>query len=476
MVAHPLSRLPGIDTLLDGAGDLVREHGHHPTVAALRQAVDAARTQILAGATDVPGPAALREAAAAALAARSGRPPRPVVNAAGVVVHTNLGRAPLSAEATRAMVEAAGYCNLEYDLESGARGSRGSHLRGLLAEACGAEDGIAVNNAAGALVLALAALCAGRDVPVSRGELIEIGGSFRLPEIMSASGARLVEVGTTNRTRAGDYAVTTSDVGMLLKMHPSNYRITGFTESPSVAELAAVARERGVPLLYDIGSGLLDDDPAPWLAGEPSAARALADGADLVIFSGDKLFGGPQAGVLAGRAKLVEACRRHPLARALRLDKLRIAALVATLGAHLRGHRSALPVWAMLEADPDALRERAERLADRLTAGGASEGRPDPPGITVVDGGTLVGGGSAPGAQVPSPVVRVACADPADAARRLRTGEPPIVVRVDDDALVVDLRTVDPADDAVLGDRLAAATSGADGGATEEGGGPGASP
>ena len=424
-----MAALPRIDALLADAGDLVARYGRADTVTALREAVGGARAAALDG-DAVPAPEAIVVTAAAWLSQRRPGPPRAVVNAAGVIVHTNLGRAPLSAAAIDAMTGAAGACDLEIDLDSGQRGSRMTRLAPLLADAAGGQAGIAVNNAAAALVLVLAALARGRQVLVSRGELVEIGGSFRLPDIMAAAGVTLVEVGTTNKTRAEDYAAG-DDPALILKVHPSNYRITGFTHAPTVAELAAVARQRGVPLVHDVGSGLLDDHDAPWLAGEPSLRGSLAAGADLAVCSGDKLLGGPQAGLIVGRADLVAACARQPLARALRLDKLRVAALVATLEAHLAGARATLPVWAALEADVDVLTARSADLATAV-------------GGTVVAGSSVVGGGAAPGSTVPTPVVRIACAAPNDAARRLRTGDPPIVVRVDDDALLVDLRTVAP--------------------------------
>jgi L-seryl-tRNA(Ser) seleniumtransferase len=431
-----LARLPRIDALVAAAGELVERHGRAATTDALREAVEEARARLLRGDDAAPSVEELVDAAAADLAARRPGPPRAVINAAGVVVHTNLGRAPLSSAARAAVDAAAGYCDLEYDLVTGARGSRGARLEPLLVEATGAEAGVAVNNAAAALVLVLAALAPGREVLVSRGELVEIGGSFRLPEIMAASGARLVEVGTTNKTRAGDYRG--GEPALLLKVHPSNYRLSGFVAEASVAELAAVARKRGVPLVHDVGSGLLDDRGDPWLAGEPSVRGSLRDGADLVLCSGDKLLGGPQAGLLVGRGDLVDACRTHPLARALRLDKLRIAALVVTLEAHLRGAAaSEVPVWQALDGDAEAL---ARRVADVAAAVGA----------TVAEGFTLVGGGAAPDRRVPSPVVRVVCARPDAVAARLRAGDPPVVARVDDGALWLDLRTVEPASDALL--------------------------
>ncbi|MGH8930800.1 MAG: L-seryl-tRNA(Sec) selenium transferase [Egibacteraceae bacterium] len=432
----PLEKIPRIDRLVDAAGGLVARFGRGATVEALRAAAQAARQQLLRGGSEAPGVADLIAWAERDLRARRPGPPQPVINAAGVVIHTNLGRAPLSTAALEAMRAAAGYCDLEYDLATGGRGSRGARVDPLVAEAAGAEAGFTVNNAAAALVLVLAALGRGRDVLVSRGELVEIGGSFRLPEIMAASGARLVEVGTTNRTRARDY-LCDADVALLLKVHPSNYRITGFTEAPSVAELAEVAARRGVPLVHDVGSGLLGDPNDPWLVGEPSLRGSLEAGADLVLCSGDKLLGGPQAGLLAGRADLVETCRRHPLARALRLDKLRIAALAATLEAHLAGAERDLPVWRMLRADTGELGARAEMLATRV-------------GGVVVQGETLVGGGSAPGAGVPSPIVRIGCRSPDAVAARLRGQDPPVVARAEDGALLLDLRTVAPADDDLL--------------------------
>lgn len=444
MPADPAA-LPRVDSLVAVASPLVQRHGRTATTEALRAALQRSRVALLAGEPAATEPAALIAAAGAALDRRRPSPPRRVVNAAGIVVHTNLGRAPLSAAARAALAQAAGYCDLEYDLAAGTRGSRAARLDPLLADATGAESGTVVNNAAAALVLVLAALASGRDVVVSRGELVEIGGSFRLPDIMAASGARLLEVGTTNRTRSADYAGACAradrDVALLLRVHPSNYRVTGFVETPTVPELAEVAAAHGVPLVHDTGSGYLggevDGPPPPWLQGEPSVRDSLVGGADLVLCSADKLLGGPQAGLLVGREDLVERCRRHPLARALRLDKLRLAALWATLEAHVRGAAQEVPTWAALTADEGALRARADALA--LAVGGE-----------VIAGATLVGGGSAPGAEVATPAVRVPTPTATGSAARLRAGDPPVVVRVVDGALLCDLRTVDPADDPVL--------------------------
>ena len=354
---------------------------------------------------------------------------RPVINATGVLLHTNLGRAPLGA------VPAAGYANLELDLATGGRGSRHAHAAALVARACGAEDAVVVNNGAAAVLLALAALAAGRGVAVSRGELVEIGGGFRVPEVLEQSGARLVEVGTTNRTRVDDYtrAVEAGDVALLLKVHTSNYRITGFVESTSVGALAG----HGVPVVVDAGSGLLDaatpwlpDGPPSWLTGEPAVRQLLEAGADLVTFSGDKLMGGPQAGVIAGSGELVERCRRHPLARALRPGGLVLAAVQEVALAYLRRDGAAIPFWRMATVRPDDLRRRAEAL-------GVGD---------VVDCESVPGGGSAPGVTIPSWGVAL----DGDRTGALRAHETPVIARVVDGRTVLDLRTVDPADDAVV--------------------------
>ncbi len=438
-----LRALPGIDRLLALGADLVDTHGPAATADALRDAVSAARDAIRDGGP-APDEAVLLADARTALETRRPAPLQPVLNATGVVVHTNLGRAPLAAAARDAVAAAAGYCDLEYDLATGRRGSRGARLEPLLREATGAEAALAVNNAAAALVLALAALAAGRDVVVSRGELIEIGGSFRLPDIMGASGARLVEVGTTNRTRADDY-LGGDDAAAILTLHPSNYRIVGFVAQPTLAELAAVAAERGVPVIYDVGSGLLTR-AAGALADEPAVSDALRDGADVVLCSGDKLLGGPQAGLLVGRRDLIDRCRRHPLARALRLDKLRIAALQATLELHLRGRRDEIPVWRMLGTDPASADRRCRRLAGALAAHGLD--------AAVGTAAGVPGGGSAPDTALPGPVVQLAAPRPTEVADRLRAQDPPLVVRVADGLVLVDLRTVDEADDDLVADLL----------------------
>jgi L-seryl-tRNA(Ser) seleniumtransferase len=374
---------------------------------------------------------------------------QPVINATGVIVHTNLGRAPLGSAPLGAVAEvAAGYSNLEFRLDRGVRGSRQEHAGALLAQACGAEAALVVNNNAAAVLLVLAALARGREVIVSRGELVEIGGGFRVPDVMAESGARLVEVGTTNRTRRADYErALTPETALILRVHASNYRMVGFVESAPVEQLAAL----GPPVVADIGSGLLDES-TPWLAerpswlrDEPGALQTLAAGASLVTFSGDKLLGGPQAGVIAGRADLVATVARHPLARAVRADKMALAALQSVALAYLAGDGDAIPLWRMAATPVSALRERAEALAATV------------PGAKVVDTEAVAGGGSLPGLTIPSCGVSIEVADADTALTTLRSAG--IVARVDAGAVVCDLRTVDPSADARLATALATITS-----------------
>lgn len=442
---NPYAALPRVDDLLAAAAPLVATHGRDLVLRELRDGLERARAAIAGG-----GTAASADQVLATVRTRLGTAPhgpRRAINAAGVLIHTNLGRAPLTAAAREAMADAAGYCDLEYDLETGGRGSRGSHVDGLLAAATGAEDAMTVNNCAAALVLVLAALAGGRQVVVSRGHLVEIGGSFRLPDIMAASTAKLLEVGTTNRTRAQDYRAG-SDVAALLTVHPSNFTQDGFVTQPDLPEVAAVARERGVPFVHDAGSGLLRPSSHPALRDEPSMADGITAGADVVVASGDKLLGGPQAGLIVGSADAIARCRRHPLARAMRLDKLRVAALSATLAAELRGEAGS--VTSLLDDSAGALevlRGRATALATRVAG-------------VVTEAVTMIGGGSAPGAGVVSPVVRLAHERPNRLAARLRERDVPVIVRVEDGDVVVDLRTVDPGDDDVVATALITETGG----------------
>lgn len=423
------ARPPSVDALARSLSDTGLPH---PVL------VDAARRAIAAGepqrAADAAGVLALTLL-------------RPVVNATGVLLHTNLGRAPVDVARRSAPAR---YANVELDLSTGRRGSRSDHAARLLALAAGAEAAVVVNNGAAAVLLALQALAAGTGVPVSRGELVEIGGGFRIPEVLAASGASLVEVGTTNRTRLADYQRPIDaarepggmPVGVVLKVHRSNYKMVGFTEEVGVAALAAL----GPPVVYDIGSGLLDSTtpwlaggPPPWLRDEPAARQALADGASLVTFSGDKLLGGPQAGVIAGRAELVRACARHPLARALRPGGLVLEALQEVALAYLRRDGDAIPLWRMATVPVDELRRRAAAL-----------------GVgTVVTCSSVPGGGSLPGLEIESAGVAL----PGDRTAALRRWEVPVVARVREGSTVLDLRTVDPHDDAIVAAAARAALS-----------------
>ena len=416
-----LRDLPSVDELARAVDDPL-------AVDAARRVLDASREEIQAGGE--PGDLVERVRAELESVRRPGL--RRVLNATGVIVHTNLGRAPLPEAALERVREVGrGYSNLEYDLDEGGRGSRQDHVASILRRLTGAEGALVVNNNAAAVLLALAALAEGREVIVSRGELIEIGDGFRIPDVLARSGARLVEVGTTNRTRAADYERAIGpETALLLRVHQSNFRLVGFAELPTTAELAAVAACCGLPLVDDLGSGVLSN--AVLLADEPSACDALGAGADLVCFSGDKLLGGPQAGIVVGRADLVERLRRHPLQRALRADKLTLAALEGTLGLYLDPERALheVPVLRMLAAPLETVRARAERLS-ALTGG------------TVEETVARVGGGALPLAELPS----FACAVEEELAAGLRAGEPPVVAVVRDGRCLLDCRTL--ADDEI---------------------------
>jgi len=439
MIDDRRRQLPSVDRLLQepAISRLLDTMPRSVVVAAAREAVAVARR----GRSDIPEDwaADVRERAD-----RIGRRSlRGVLNATGVVLHTNLGRAPLARAAVEAVATvASGYSALELDLEAGVRGHRTDHGRRLLAELTGAEDALVVNNAAAALVVALNTVAAGKDVVISRGELVEIGGSFRIPDILERSGARLREVGTTNRTHLDDYRRALGpDSGAILKVHRSNFAQTGFVHEPAAADLARLAREHGLPMLHDIGSGLVADLSRFGLTSEPRVPDAVADGADLVIFSGDKLLGGPQAGCMVGRSELLSRCRANPLARAARADKLTFAALEATLDLY-RDPKIALrdvPVLRMLALPPDELQGRARRLADAITAA-----CPAAPAPRLADGTSVTGGGSFPSATLATTLVVL---DPgprgADAlALALRLGDPPVVARVENGTVVLDPRTL----------------------------------
>jgi L-seryl-tRNA(Ser) seleniumtransferase len=423
---NPLRDLPSVDRLLadERVAVLVERHGRTVVLAAARRALERSREEIREGFE--PGDPAVRveQELARLLAPRLER----VLNATGVIVHTNLGRAPLPHAALERVAEVGrSYSNLEYELEPGLRGSRQSHLAGALRDLTGAEAGLAVNNNAAAVLLALAALAEGREVIVSRGELVEIGDGFRIPDVLARSGARLVEVGTTNRTRVADYERALTDAtAVILRVHQSNFRIVGFTEQASLAELARFAERHGLTLVDDLGSGALLD-----LWDEPSVRDSLEAGAHLVCFSGDKLLGGPQAGIVVGSAELVERLRAHPLQRALRPDKLTIAALEGTLTLYRTPEtaRAAIPVLHMLTEELAAVRSRAERLA-ALVGGEVEE--------TVA----RVGGGALPLAEIPS----AACVLDVELAAPLRAGRPPVVGIVRDGRLLLDCRTLTDAE------------------------------
>lgn len=434
---EPRRRLPSVDALLRS------EPGRRACEVLGRPVVKLAVTEVLgelraeaARGVDPPGnDEILARAFQLASAAAGGI--TPVVNATGVILHTGLGRAPLPPEAAEAVARAAtGYADLEIERTTGRRGRRTARAEFLLRALTGAEDALVVNNGAAGVLLALAALAKGKPVLVSRGELIEIGGEFRIPDIMAASSAKLVEVGTTNRTKIADFrAALTERTAAILKVHPSNYRVVGFTASPSLTDLVALGRPRGVPVLYDLGSGLLHRyQGVP--ADEPAADEALEQGADLVVFSGDKLLGGPQAGIVLGRAELVERLRRHPIARAVRVDVMQVAALERVLAAYARDRRTDLPVWRMLREPAEEVHRRAAALAEALD--GELEG------AHVVACRSTVGGGSLPGHEIPSWGVEVRVPDPPAMAARLRMGRPTVFCRVGERGVLFDLRTVPP--------------------------------
>ena len=442
--AMPTPRdLPSIDQLKKRAGvnALEASYGAAATRDALRAATDAIRRRLV-GRDAVPDDlaAAIELDAGGRLAARAQGSLRPVLNATGVIIHTNLGRAPLAPAAlARIAGTAGGYTNLEYDVERGERGSRTVHAEALLTALTGGEAAVVVNNNAAATLLMLAALARGREVLISRGELVEIGGGFRVPDVMAQSGAILREIGTTNRTRVSDYSAAAGPkTALILRVHPSNFRVEGFTERPSLEALVAIGQRLGLPVVEDLGSGNLD---AP-LADEPSVRASLAAGVDLVCFSGDKLLGGPQAGILAGRAGLVDALRKHPLMRAFRVDKLTYAALEATLVEYLAGRADrTVPVQRMLALDVKTIETRVRGLAERIVAGGWR--------TRLVSGSSAVGGGSAPG--VPLPTVLLAIERDGLTATaleaRLRGLATPVIARIVDEWVVLDLRTIPPESD-----------------------------
>ncbi len=446
--------IPSIEILRqrDAVRAMEVRHGGDAVVRALRDAAGELRAQIGAGDGPADGESAARviEAVAeAALSSHARGSLRPVINATGVVIHTNLGRAPIAdAAIERVSAIARGYSNLEYDIAAGGRGSRTVHAESLLTSLTGAEAAIAVNNNAAATLLILTGLAAGREVVISRGELVEIGGGFRVPDVMRQSGALLREVGTTNRTRANDYvAAVSTNTAMFLRVHPSNFRIEGFTERPTLDELVTAARAMQIPVVEDIGSGCLVDD----LAGEPSVQSSIAAGVDLVCFSGDKLLGGPQAGIIAGRAHLVDRLRTHPLMRALRVDKITLVILEATLAEYAAGRAATtVPVQRMLHLSADAIESRTQALAAVLAN---QDWR-----VAMISGSSAVGGGSAPGVALTTVLLSLEREGQSAAATEqwLRSLDPPVIARIEHNRVVLDLRTVLPDQDAMLAALLGA--------------------
>jgi L-seryl-tRNA(Ser) seleniumtransferase len=446
-MTDPRRDLPSVNALLESAGvrSLLEQHPRRVVLDAVRSAVDAARNQGSAQKTEQQWVASI----ASVVRSLSQPSLRRVINATGVVLHTNLGRAPLAGSAVQAMAHiAAGFSNLEYDIETGERGSRYSHCVGLLRQLTGAEDALVVNNCAAAMVLTLNALAQKKEVLVSRGELVEIGGSFRIPDIMARSGAKLVEVGTTNRTHDDDYRrAITPRTAAIVKVHRSNFAMEGFTSDVSVDRLAFIAAEHGLPVIHDLGSGLMLSLNEYGLTGEPTASMALESGASLVLMSGDKLLGGPQAGIILGAANLIAKLRRNPFARAMRVDKLTLSALEATLRLYLEPARALkeIPVLAMLTAPVKEIESRAASVAARLRASGIE--------AKVVESSASVGGGAFPTAAIPSRSI-VLSRNPQDAERKLRLGEPAVIGRISEGNLLLDLRSVLPSEDDLLADAI----------------------
>ncbi|MHB8653019.1 MAG: L-seryl-tRNA(Sec) selenium transferase [Terriglobia bacterium] len=436
-----LRRIPAVDDLLsrDALRSLEKRVGHRLLVDATRHVIQGLRNRLSSGALEDVSVELIEKEIIAATESSAEFSLRPVINATGVILHTNLGRAPLAPKAAERLVETATrYSNLEYNLELGERGKRDDHTHKLFARLLGAEMTLVVNNNAAAVFLALNTLAEGGEVIVSRGELIEIGGSFRIPDICAKSGAVLREVGTTNRTRLGDYAAAINDrTRVLMRVHPSNFRMVGFTERPELAELAGLARQHHLPLLEDLGSGSLVDLARFGIRDEPPAGASLKAGVDVLTFSGDKLLGGPQAGILTGRREPLERIRRNPLFRALRVDKLTIAALEATVAIYLRGDLNEIPALRMIQIPSEELARRAARVAERIAENHGML-------VKVQQGESVVGGGSTPGQSLPTSLIAISHArlSAQDLESGLRHNTPPIIARVEHDQVVLDLRTV----------------------------------
>ncbi len=447
-MTNPLRQLLSVDQMLQDpqVQTLVIEHGHGETVDAIRAALDDARQEIQSGG-DAPSQDTLVQAVHAHFERRGLVQLQPVINATGVIIHTNLGRAPLSQATLEAMhAIAGGYSNLEFDLVAGERGGRGAAVERALTRLTGAEAALVVNNNASAVLLVLTALLTGRGVVVSRGQLVEIGGGFRVPDVMRQSGARLIEVGTTNRTHPRDYIqaiAENEDVGALLRAHRSNFQLLGFVTEPSLAEMAALAHERGLIVIDDLGSGALLDTATYGLKHEPTIQESIAAGADVVCCSGDKLLGGPQAGLIVGRAKLLTRVRRHPWARAVRMDKVALIGLQTTLSHYTKEEATdQVPVWYMISRPLDQIERQAQQWVKQLNEMSWP--------AEVIPGRSTVGGGSLPGGTLPTHLVALSVPSPDDLATRLRRNSPPVITRIQDDQLVLDPRTVLPGQEETL--------------------------
>ena len=449
--------LPSVDRVMssDGMAALTESYPRDWVVDLVRRELDRARQKIRDGGK-APSAGDVADGVGGELRSINEVAPRQVINATGVIVHTNLGRAPLSQSAIDAMTQAArGYTDLEMDLSTGRRGSRQAHLQSLLQQVTGAEAALAVNNNASALLLGLSALSVGKEVIVSRGEAVEIGGGFRIPDVLKQSGATLVDVGTTNRTYIRDYQdAITDNTSAMLKVHSSNFRVEGFTAEVEPSELVELSKERGIPVLHDVGSGALLPTEAYGLAHEPTPQQSIAAGVGLVFFSGDKLLGGPQSGIVVGQTELVRRLERHPLARAVRIDKMSLAGLTATVLHYLKQEAEAeVPIWKMISAGEQGIKDRVTRWKNQLSLPGE-----------VISGRSAIGGGSLPGETLPTWVLALSCegdaGGPERVMRRLREADPPVIARIEDDRVILDPRTVTPDDEEALLTALREAFSG----------------
>ena len=452
MNANPANRLrdlPSVDVLIgsDGGAALIREYGRSAALASIRAALETVRDQLRAGVDTAIAPADLLDAAAADLHLQFRPSLRPVINATGIILHTNLGRSPLSESARDAIAAAAAnYSTLEYDLDTGGRGSRLIHAEQGLIAVTGAESGMAVNNAASALVLILSTFAQGREVIVSRGQLVEIGGGFRIPEVMTQSGAMLREVGTTNKTRISDYEHAITDhTTILMRVHASNFKLIGFTETPTIEAIASLGAARGLITVDDLGSGALLDTARYGLEHEPTVTESLTAGVDLVVFSGDKLLGAPQAGVIVGKKALIDRLKKHPLARAIRADKLCLAGLSATLDHYRRGEATEkIPIWRMIAMPLHEIERIAQNWRDAAGIG------------TVIASQSAVGGGSLPGETLPTACWALDVPDATAFVAKLRASDPPIIARITDNRVLFDPRTVLPGQGEIVVERVRA--------------------